>query len=188
MVDDPPLELLQGQHQARRRMDSSTPMVRQLLYCQSTNESIHHHAATPVENLLRKFIYLNITTIADIVTACRQFITKEAYAGAKSYESIHKWPHQQHFFSNTHSELWTNCMSNITRQGSRQLRQPMGAWTAAPTTIRPYRMAGDKLLVQQKDGSWLQLDQCIHQQQTRSTHIHFEGLGGNPLSSPVSIE
>ena len=28
------------------------------------------------------FIYLNITTISDIVTACGQFITKEAYAGA----------------------------------------------------------------------------------------------------------
>ena len=50
-------------------------------------------------------IYLNIATIADIVTACGQFITKEAYKGAKSYESIHKWARQQHFISNAHREL-----------------------------------------------------------------------------------
>ena len=73
------------------------------------------------------FIYLNITTIADIVTACGQFITKEAYAGIKSYESIHKWPRQQHFISKAHRKLWTNCMINITRQGSRHLLQPLGA-------------------------------------------------------------
>ena len=30
------------------------------------------------------FIFLNITTIADIVTTCGQFITKEAYAGVQS--------------------------------------------------------------------------------------------------------
>ena len=53
MVDNPPLELLQGQHQARRRLDSSTPTVQQLLYCRITNESIHHHAAMPVETLTR---------------------------------------------------------------------------------------------------------------------------------------
>ena len=52
------------------------------------------------------FIYLNITNITDIVTASWQFITKEAYAGAKSYESIHKWPRQQHFISNAHREIW----------------------------------------------------------------------------------
>ena len=51
------------------------------------------------------FIYLNITTLADIVTACGKFITKEAYQGAKSYESIHKWPRQQHFIFNNHHEL-----------------------------------------------------------------------------------
>ena len=124
------------------------------------------------------FIYLHITTMANIVTARGQLITKEAYAGAKSYESIHKWPGQQHFISNAYRELWTQCTSNITRQGSRQLQQPLEAWTAAPTTIRPYRMANNKLLVQQQDGSWLQHDHCIHQQQTRSTGIHFEELGG----------
>ena len=53
------------------------------------------------------FIYLNITTIVDIVTACGQFITKEAYKGIKSYESIHKWPRQQHFISNAQRDLWT---------------------------------------------------------------------------------
>ena len=67
------------------------------------------------------FIYLNITTIADIVPACGQFITKEAYKGAKSCESIHKWPHQQHFISKAHRELWTKCMINIIQQGSRKL-------------------------------------------------------------------
>ena len=36
------------------------------------------------------FVYLNITTMADIVTACGQYITKEAEAGKKSYESINK--------------------------------------------------------------------------------------------------
>ena len=51
------------------------------------------------------FIYLNITTIADIVTACGQFIMKQAYEGTKSYESIHKWPRQQHFISKAHREL-----------------------------------------------------------------------------------
>ena len=73
------------------------------------------------------FIYLNITTLADIVTACGQFITKEAYAGAKSYESIHKWPCQQHFISNPHCELWSTCMISITQHGARQLRQPLGS-------------------------------------------------------------
>ena len=134
------------------------------------------------------FIYFNITTIADIVTACGQFIMKEAYTGTKSYESIHKWPCQQHFISNAHRELWTKCMISITQRGSRQLRHPLGAWTTSPTTIRPYRMAGDTLLVQQQDGSWFQHDLCLHQPQTRSTRIHFEELGGNTLSSPVSIK
>ena len=36
------------------------------------------------------FIHLNITTLPDIVTACGKYITKEAHAGDKSYESIHK--------------------------------------------------------------------------------------------------
>ena len=45
-------------------------------------------------------------------------------------------------------------------------------------------MAVDTLLVQQQDGSWLQHDQCIHQQQTRSTRIHFEGLGGQHIELP----
>ena len=76
------------------------------------------------------FIHLNITTLADIVTACGKYITKKAEAGKKSYESIHKWPRQQHHISNEHRELWTTCMSNITQQGSRQLRQPLGIWNA----------------------------------------------------------
>ena len=130
------------------------------------------------------FKYLNITIIANIVTACGQFITKEAYKGTKSYESIHKWPRQQHFISNAHREFWSTCMISITQRGSRQLRQPLGAWTTSPTTIRPYRMAGDKLLVQQQDGSWLQHDQCLHQPQTRSTRIHFEELGGQHIELP----
>ena len=61
------------------------------------------------------FIYLNITTIADIVTACGKYITKEAKDGKKSYESIHKWPRQQHHISAKHREIWTTCMSNITQ-------------------------------------------------------------------------
>ena len=123
------------------------------------------------------FIYLNITTLADIVTACGKFITKEAYQGIKSYESIHKWPHQQHFISNAHRELWTKCKINITQRRSRQLRQPLGAWTTTPTTIQPYRMAGNKLLVQQKDGSWLQHDQCLNQQQNKVTRDLFWRAG-----------
>ena len=105
-----------------------------------------------------KFIFLNITTIADIVTICGHYITKEAYASVKSYESNHKWPRQQHFISKAHRELWTTCMVNITRQGSRHLHQPMGSWITPPTTIRHHRIAGDKLLTQQQDGSWLQHD------------------------------
>ena len=70
------------------------------------------------------FIFLNITTIADIVTACGTFITKEAYVGTKSYESIHKWSRQQHCISNAHCEFWSTCMISITQLGSRQLRQP----------------------------------------------------------------
>ena len=120
------------------------------------------------------FIYLNSTTIANIVTACGQYITKEAYAGVKSYESIHKWPRQQHYTSKAHRELWTKCVISITWQGSRHLRQPLGAWTTAPTTVRPHRMVGNKLFTQQQDGFWLQYDQHIHQQQTRSTQIQFE--------------
>ena len=120
-------------------------------------------------------IYLQMTDIlADIVTLCWQFITKEAYAGIKSYESIHKWLRQQHFISKDHRKLRTNCMLNITRQGSRHLLQPLGARTTPPTTIRPYRMAGDILFTQQQDGSWLQHDQHIDQQQTRSTQNRFE--------------
>ena len=61
------------------------------------------------------FIYLNITTLAEIVTACGKFITKEAYQGIKSYESIHKLPRQQRFISNTHRELWTKCKTNNTQ-------------------------------------------------------------------------
>ena len=45
-------------------------------------------------------------------------------------------------------------------------------------------MAGDKLLVQQQNGSWFQHDQCLHQQQARSTGIHFEELGGQPIELP----
>ena len=131
------------------------------------------------------FIYLNITTRADIVTACRQFITKEAYRGVKSYESMHKWPHQQHFISKAHRKLWTKCMINTTRQGSRHLHQPLGAWTTAPTTIRPHRMVGDIIFTQQQDGSWLQHDRHIHRQQTRSTHIHFEKVGGQHTELPI---
>ena len=60
------------------------------------------------------FMYLNITTLANIVTACRKYITKEAYAGAKSYEAIHKWPRQQHSISLAHRELWSQCICGIT--------------------------------------------------------------------------
>ena len=45
-------------------------------------------------------------------------------------------------------------------------------------------MAGDKLLLQKQDESWLQHDQCLHQQKTRSTRIHFEGLGGQHIELP----
>ena len=109
---------------------------------------------------------------------------KEAYEGAKSYKSIHKWPRQQHFISNAHRELWTKYMINITQQGSRQLQQPLGAWTTAPIAVRPYRMAGDKLLLQQQDESWLQHDQHIHQPQTSSIRIQFNELGGQQIELP----
>ena len=135
----------------------------------------------------KMFIYLNITNIANIVTACGHYITKEAYTGVKSYESIHKCPHQQHFISKAHHELWTTCMTNITRQGSRHLRQPLGVWITSPTTIRPHTMVDKKLFTQQQDGSWLQHDRHLHQQQTRSIHNHFEE-GGNIPTSSASVQ
>ena len=45
-------------------------------------------------------------------------------------------------------------------------------------------MAGDKLLVQQQDGSWLQHDQCLHQPQIRSPGTYFEELGGQHIELP----
>ena len=153
---------------------------------------------TPKSNLLlhSKTIWTGIVTnkfdsyfyVQDVHTACGKYITKEAYAGDKSYESIHKWPRQQHHISAEHRALWTTCMGNITQYRSRLLHQPLGTWKTAPTTIRPYRMAGDKLLVQQQDGSWIQHDQCLHQPRVRSPGIHFVELGANTSSSPESIE
>ena len=45
-------------------------------------------------------------------------------------------------------------------------------------------MAGNILFTQQQDGFWLQHDQRIHQQQTRSTQIHFEEAGGQHIELP----
>ena len=134
------------------------------------------------------FIHLNITTLGDIVTACGKFITKEAYNENKSYDSVHKWPQQQHSILLAHRELWSQCRCGITQQRSRRLLQPLGAWTTAPTTVQPYRMASDKLLVQQQDGSWIQHDQCIHQLPLRSPGAHFEELGDDTSSSPERIQ
>ena len=87
--------------------------------------------------------------------------------------------------SKTHHELWTTCMTNITWQGTRHLRQPLRVWITSPTTIRPHRMAGDKLFTQQQqDGSWLQHDQRINQQHTRSTQIQFEEEAGQHTKLP----
>ena len=130
------------------------------------------------------FIHLNITTLGDIVTACGKFITKEAYNENKSYDSVHKWPQQQHSILLAHRELWSQCRCGITQQRSRLLLQPLGAWTTAPTTVQPYRMASDKLLVQQQDGSWIQHDQCIHQLPLRSPETHFEELTGRHIELP----
>ena len=95
------------------------------------------------------FIYLNITTIADIVTACGQFITKSAYTGAKSYESIHKWPHQQHFIlDQTHEQHHPAWLQETTttpgsmdhstnnhqtlQNGGQQTPRPTTRWILAP--------------------------------------------------------
>ena len=135
--------------------------------------------------LFRKiFIFLNITTVADIVTACGYYITKEAYTGVKSYESNHKWPLQEHFISKAHRKLWTTCMTIITWQGSRHLHIPLGAWITSPTTIRPHRMTGDILFTPQQDDSWLQRSWCLHQQQPRSTQIQFEEEEGQHTELP----
>ena len=132
MVVNPPLELLQG-HNIRLKGGWTAQLQRFNDYFIADLLIRASITMLPRQwKLFRKtFIYLNITTIADIVTACRQFITKGAYTGIKSYESINKWTCQQHFTSIAHRKLWANCMINITQQGSRQLGQPLGAWTAA---------------------------------------------------------
>ena len=57
-------------------------------------------------------------------------------------------------------------------------------WKKSFVSRLMYRMGGDKLLVQQQDGSWLQHDQCLHQLHTRSTRIHFEELGNQHMELP----
>ena len=55
------------------------------------------------------FIYLNITTIADIVTACGQFITKEAYTQGPNHMNPSTRGHAN---STSYTTLTANCGLN----------------------------------------------------------------------------
>ena len=53
---------------------------------------------------LEIFIFLQVTTISDIITACSSYFTQESNKVTSSYPSVFKWPWQHHNITNAHNQ------------------------------------------------------------------------------------
>ena len=98
----------------------------------------------PGENILRCFFVIkrcffqrnayifSVTTVKENLLSplsntgsywvCESSIALEM--GIRSYETIHKWPRQQHFISNAHRDFWSTCMISITQRDPGNYDKP----------------------------------------------------------------
>jgi hypothetical protein len=83
-------------------------------------------------NRCRKF--LCVETIADVTTSDGKFICEDAFA-CNPEVRVHSsklWPNQPHV-GNVHIKSWQWFLKLWCKDGSRELRQPLGKWLVEPT-------------------------------------------------------
>jgi hypothetical protein len=109
----------------------------------------------PQLNIFRK--YLQVITLAEIVTADGKYITRAAWEGHRDASRITKynWP-EQHRPSDSHWQLFRDALQrcfNVSAQ--RQLQQPM-QWDVNPAASSPWQFfwnpADERLYRRQKEG------------------------------------
>jgi hypothetical protein len=83
-------------------------------------------------NRCRKF--LRVETIVDVTTSDGKFICEHAFACNLEVRVRSKklWPNQPHV-GNAHTKSWQWFLKLWCKDGSRELRQPLGKWLVEPT-------------------------------------------------------
>ena len=105
--------------------------------------------------LLREmFIFLQVTTISDIITARGGYFTQAASKVTPSYPSVFKWPRQQHNITNAHKSVFCQILAANINNRQYRLTQPLGARITTPNTIRKYCRAGDVVYCGNALGQW----------------------------------
>ena len=118
------------------------------------------------------FIFLQVTMTADITTACGSYFTREARAVTQSYQSIFKWPRQQHNITYKHKLISHQILTANTNRHYKT-QQPLGAWITKPTTSRLYRQAGEVIYNGNALGQWASHSRIPRHHQLRSNKIEY---------------
>ena len=153
MVNTPSQKLPGGRYSIRRRMVSA-----------KTNSGGCHIADLPAHDNVtltnhhwklfwETLIFLQVTTISDITTACGSFFTQVAREVTQSYPSVFKWPCQWHHITQEHKLIICQILT-ASANHHYKLHQNFGAWITKPTTSRLYNQAGRVIYSGNVLGQW----------------------------------
>ena len=78
-------------------------------------------------------IFLQVTRIADVTTACSCYFTKAAILVTLSYPLRYQWLRQQHSITRQHKQLFSPIVAAYTIDGHTRFCHPLEAWTKLPT-------------------------------------------------------
>ena len=118
------------------------------------------------------YIFLQVTTIANITTACGSYFNREARAVTQSYPSVFKWPRQQHNITYKHKLIFCQILTANTNRHYK-IQQPLGPWNTKPTTSRLYHQTGEVVYSGNALGQWTSHSRMPRRHQLRSNKVEY---------------